>query len=462
MVAVLPLVGILISLMLTGTPHCRGVSDFSLKVMGLTELHLSLFSMIPTNGRTAEHDPAKTGIPTTKWSPHAQWALILNLNNLRIDLLGARSIFLKSQTNRFYRPELDILRFFAFFCVFLFHTANKQASNSRLGEITSAAEFSLSFAVSLFFMLSAFLITSLLEIELDQTGRVHVGAFYARRATRIWPLYYFFLLIWVAVGFLAPAWKMDGGYLAGWLLMVGNWYIILHASQFGFSAIIWSVNIEEQFYLFCPWVVTYFRRKGLIVMSVAGVVVSFATLFWMGHRQVFDDTSLRLNTFVEILYFSVGALIACLLRRRTFEMPLAGRLLSGIAGLSCWTAGTYFFDSRSQHPILSWWTPAAEYGLVCVGCIALFFGFYGLSVGKAGRPFVYLGKISYGLYLYHILFIAGIRSLSPNSGGPALKLGRFALALGLSVATAAASYAWFEKPILRLKERFTFVPSRSV
>lgn len=168
---------------------------------------------------------------------------------------------------------------------------------------------------------------------------------------------------------------MSVPYLASWLLMVGNWYIILHASGIGVLAIIWSVNIEEQFYLFCPWVVAYFRRRGLIAMSVAGVAISFATLFWMGHRHIFDDTSLRLNTLVEMMYFCVGALIASLVRRRTFAIPPAVRLVVFLAGLACWTAATFFFDSQAQHPTLSWWTPAAEYGLVCLGCIALFSAF---------------------------------------------------------------------------------------
>ncbi len=365
---------------------------------------------------------------------------------------------LTAPAQRFYRPELDILRFFAFLCVFIHHTVNRRNSG---GALASAAEDALSFAVSLFFLLSAFLITTLLELELERTGDLHVGAFYVRRIARIWPLYYFFLSIWVVIGLVLPEWRMTGGSIAAWVLMVGNWHIVLNGLQVPAVAIIWSVNVEEQFYLFCPWVVAIFRRRGLIAFSVATIGVSFATLFWMGLRHNFENTSLRLNTLVELQLFAVGTLAAIFVRRRELALPLAARAAFFLFGLGCWVFGTYSFDSRSAAAHFSWWSPAAEYALVTLGCVALFFSFYGAVVGRLGRPFVYLGKISYGLYLYHILFAAGIRAAFPQPGGAAAKIAKAALSLGLTVATAAASYAWLEKPFLRMKDRFTFVKSRA-
>ena len=366
-----------------------------------------------------------------------------------------------AQKKRYYRPELDVLRFFAFFCVFAHHTLNVKSLGGHFGAVATSVEVSLSFAVSLFFMLSAFLITTLLDLELECNGRIHVQAFYVRRTTRIWPLYYVFLCINLAIGMYLFSWRMSSSFVAAWLLMVGNWYMILQHAVLTPVTVLWSVNIEEQFYLFCPWIVAVFRRKGLIAFSMATITISMATLFWMGHRHIVDDNSLRFNTLVELQYFAVGTVVAILIRRRDLTVSPFVRATLFSLGFVCWISGTYFFDSRCQTAHLFWWSPASEYALVNLGCLAFFFSFYGLSLGKAMRPFIYLGKISYGLYLYHILFAVMVRGMFPDHDGVAYKLARVSLSLGLTIITASASYAWLEKPFLRLKERFTFVPSRA-
>lgn len=366
-----------------------------------------------------------------------------------------------AQSKRFYRPELDVLRFFAFFCVFTYHTLNVKSVGGSLRGVAAALEISLSFAVSLFFLLSAFLITTLLDKELEQTGRIHVRAFYVRRVTRIWPLYYFFLLVALVVSIHVSWWRISGSFVAAWVLMVGNWYIITAHAFLSPVTVLWSVNIEEQFYLFCPWVVAIFRRKGLIAFSVATIGISMATLFWLGYRRIFDDNSLRFNTLVELQYFAAGTLVAMRMKRRSLSLSALARVALFILGLVCWGGGTYFFDSQCQTSHQVWWSPASEYTLVNLGCLAFFFSVYGVTLGKTMRPFIYLGKISYGLYLYHILFAVMVRKMFPGHYNVEFKLVRAALSLGLTITTAAISYAWLERPFLRLKERFTFIASRA-
>src|SRR3954463_14084740 len=98
----------------------------------------------------------------------------------------------------FYRPELDALRFFAFFAVFVHHTLphdpTKYAAQHLPGFLAVVAGAG-AFGVDLFFLLSAYLITSLLLRERRQTGKIAVRAFYLRRILRIWPLYFFALLV---------------------------------------------------------------------------------------------------------------------------------------------------------------------------------------------------------------------------------------------------------------------------
>ena len=97
----------------------------------------------------------------------------------------------------FYHPELDILRFFAFFAVFLHHALPRQASFYIEAGVPAAvtqwiltAKHAGAFGVDLFFALSAFLITELLRREYEHRGTFGLGAFYVRRALRIWPLYF--------------------------------------------------------------------------------------------------------------------------------------------------------------------------------------------------------------------------------------------------------------------------------
>src|SRR5579863_4281789 len=110
-----------------------------------------------------------------------------------------------------YRPELDVLRFIAFFGVFLFHTAGypvdfyvRHHVPMFVAEVLNAAIASGKYGVDLFFALSSYLITDLLIRERDQFGSLDVRSFYVRRILRIWPLYYFILSVTLLVPFFDP------------------------------------------------------------------------------------------------------------------------------------------------------------------------------------------------------------------------------------------------------------------
>src|SRR5437660_1432973 len=101
----------------------------------------------------------------------------------------------KGKVERFYRPELDCLRFFAFFAVFVYHTLSGEpayyaARHVPLATLLASAASAGRFGVDLFFLLSAFLITELLVREQEQFGKLDLRSFYLRRILRIWPLYF--------------------------------------------------------------------------------------------------------------------------------------------------------------------------------------------------------------------------------------------------------------------------------
>jgi peptidoglycan/LPS O-acetylase OafA/YrhL len=162
---------------------------------------------------------------------------------------------------RFYRPELDVLRFLAFLLVFLCHTLPRSGDlrvNHLLkgfAPIFYAASEACRFGLSLFFVLSAFLICELLLRELEVSGSVRVKQFYIRRILRIWPLYYFGLALGV-VYVLLPGGDRAVIARVGWyVIFMGAWYVATLHSFTTPASVLWSVSVEEQFYLFVPWIV---------------------------------------------------------------------------------------------------------------------------------------------------------------------------------------------------------------
>ena len=153
-----------------------------------------------------------------------------------------------AQTGRYYLPELDSLRFFAFLAVFICHAFPHEASgypkalpgpivNWIAGTVCAGA-----FGVDLFFLLSSFLITSLLVREHRQTGRIDVPGFWIRRCLRIWPLYILFVVV---AGFLLPLWfpfipKLATCYAIGLATFTQNWVLSFYGVGVGSPTLIRS------------------------------------------------------------------------------------------------------------------------------------------------------------------------------------------------------------------------------
>ena len=356
----------------------------------------------------------------------------------------------------FYHPELDALRFFAFFLVFLGHS-DYNVFDPRWAPIQFVANLCYAVhgagfsGVALFFCLSAYLITELLLREQSKTGTIHVRAFYIRRILRVWPLYFFFLLALRPLVHRWLPWEQFGlRYTLSFLLLVGNWQCVLGGWPASVAAPLWSISIEEQFYLGWPLFVLRWRRH-LPVFAIAMLAVANLTrvsLIVSPHL----DTGLWCNTLARLDPFALGALLAYGLHGREIRMsgPLRGSL-AGLALLLLLMVGKYG-DHTSDRAILSYPTES-------LACALLLFAVLlprgAWQPGRAGRALLYLGRISYGLYVYHLLVIKLF--LEHTSFGFWV---RQPMALGVTVILAAISYAVMEEPFLRLKRRFTYVRSR--
>jgi peptidoglycan/LPS O-acetylase OafA/YrhL len=188
-----------------------------------------------------------------------------------------------ARTERFYRPELDALRFFAFLGVFVFHAAprtmdfyNAAGYPHWLSNVLIPAFGAGAYGVDLFFALSAYLITSLLLRERAATGAVDLRGFYLRRILRIWPLYLCFVAFAAVAAKVLPWQNLPMRYVVGYSLLAGNWVYAFYGLPASFATPLWTVSIEEQFYLAWPLALRKASLRIMATMAVALLVIANA------------------------------------------------------------------------------------------------------------------------------------------------------------------------------------------
>jgi peptidoglycan/LPS O-acetylase OafA/YrhL len=175
------------------------------------------------------------------------------------------------------------------------------------------------------------------------------------------------------------------------------------------------------------------------------------------------------NSFVQFQFFAAGTLLSIYLKGRVPQWPTALRLVAALAGIGCWLVASITFGVQADTPHSTVVQAPIGWALVLAGTLLLFLGMLGFPSKYLPRPIVYLGRISYGLYLFHeliywLIFSPGGAWLTRLSQLLRLVGARncvgTALAFCLTVLVAHTSYQIYEKPFLRLKSRFTIVPSR--
>lgn len=358
-----------------------------------------------------------------------------------------------------YRPELDVLRFWGFLMVYIDHAfpVNEGAPRwlEALWSITT-------FAVPFFFCLSAYLITELLTAEKCVTGSVNMKAFYVRRILRIWPLYFLALGVGFFVSRLQPEWTITVLGLVSYLLFVGNWY----SGKYGFlgSGIghLWSIPVEEQFYIIWPFLTCYLTRRRLGITCALAWVISQCVLLNLCHGQAVFKPTLWTNSIVHLQYFALGAGLSLFLRGATPRIRVRWRAALIASALALLFAANLVFGLGLYDESSSITTTYPQLLILGGAMMMIMVGFLGYEALAKQRFLRYLGKISYGLYVFHLpcLMIVGTifsRVLKSNS-----QLTAALIALPVTIAVASVSYRYLETPFLRMKERFEIVKSRAV
>jgi peptidoglycan/LPS O-acetylase OafA/YrhL len=379
---------------------------------------------------------------------------------------------------RFYLPQLDALRFFAFFSVFLLHTLpsivveNHAGWGRPLALVGSAIERSGENGVELFFLLSSFLITELLTGEKRQTGDIHLKKFYIRRVLRIWPLYYFMVLIGLAVQPLSPQYHLTFPLLLSYLFFVNNWHVMLHGFTWSPIYPLWTVSTEEQFYLIWPLAMRTLSRRALLRISALAIIV-VPLLAYSGKSYLWRTG--KTESVVLLLFFPLGGLLSMVLKKQPSPWPLRRMLGIFLLGLVCWLAGG--ICARETGGMIASSPSAALLGksIIGAGTVLIFLAFLRSNPTIWPKSIIYLGKISFGLYVYHVLVYDGVTAAAKWVGlgirtGPNHSIINLLISCGVilpatllgTIAIASLSYRFLERPFLLMKDRFAFVHSRNV
>jgi peptidoglycan/LPS O-acetylase OafA/YrhL len=374
----------------------------------------------------------------------------------------------KPSSQSFYRPELDVLRFAAFLGVFLYHAMPHDASAYEpagpFAPWLAAIFRSGSFGVDLFFALSAYLITTLLLREKEIRGSLDVKSFYLRRILRIWPLYFSFVAFAILLHWLGfRTQSLTVPYIAGYAALAGNWVYAAYGLPHSVAVPLWSLSIEEQFYLVWPLAVRTCSRRRMacvaIVLLIAGSCCTAALMFLAG--RTLPGYVLEYNTFVRLDPIALGILLALLFADNTPSISAIKR-----AGLFSLAAATWIivsryceFKVRSPANVLDNMVGRPAIALATIAILIATLGARGFLIN---RVTLYLGKISYGLYVIHAFGLLVAMKLLGQYRGPVGSVVVAFAGLFFTIVLAALSYRWLEAPFLSLKGRFTQVDSRRV
>jgi peptidoglycan/LPS O-acetylase OafA/YrhL len=363
-----------------------------------------------------------------------------------------------------YRPGLDGIRGLTVILIMLFHSF--VLWDAMYGRVVPGAFI----AVNMFFVLSGFLITSLLLTEHERKGKVSFGSFYQRRALRLLPALAFLLLVFTAyvmikhrnvIGEELAAVGWISIYASNWAQWAGKMNELYTSLSLGHT---WTLSVEEQFYLLWPLLIVLvllFRKRLTALMWLLAGGVVFVTLeraYFTArvhipagtHREAAASmlehnvgfrTDLRADTLL------LGALAAVILHHgwRTGRHTRIAGTIALVFLVVMW-----LFVQPDSRLMYAWGFTVVDIA-GAVLCVAVLDEAWRLGMVFRSGPAAWLGRMSYALYLWHLPVFVALTVDAPD-----LPIAvALVLAWGITFACALVSYYFVETPFLRLKVRLS-------
>ena len=353
-------------------------------------------------------------------------------------------------TNSIHLPGLNGLRAIAALSVMWGHVFQKDFGD------WGTSGFSLpvvSDGVTLFFVISGFLITYLLLNEQKTSRDISIPKFYMRRILRIWPIYYVYMIIalWVTSTWHDSNIWYYGFFAANipFILTAGIWPIVHY----------WSIGVEEQFYLFWPWLVklTHGKTKRLLTTAVI-ICVAWLACKWGLYLAYGTNTAYRFFSVTRFDCMMIGAIGAILyfMKSKLFIKILMNRTL----GVACFLLLLF-----SQPWIDVMPAPVRPQLIAVLSIVCIASQLANPVINLENRVCDFIGKISYGIYVIHPLLIFGLSTLYRRADiqlpATAATILIYCIITASTILVAWLSYKFFESPFLRLKNRFAIIQSQN-
>ncbi|MEI7460162.1 MAG: acyltransferase [Pirellula sp.] len=351
-----------------------------------------------------------------------------------------------------YMRQIDALRAFAVGGVLMCHYLGEHISILNWGGL----------GVRLFFVISGFLITGiLLNVRLEAGNAVSIPSvaaqFYARRALRIFPIFYATIFIAAILGMpnVRESFFWHVTYATNFWVAEHGWVNPV--------AHLWSLAVEEQFYLLWPWVILFTPKRWLATICVGSIGIGVTYRLIVVKLGGWLWSSVMLPGCLDSL--GAGALLAIILHDGTFSSKYVGRVLAVLAIVGA-------FLIFVVQPLLADSITGKTLNVMNDTWFAMIFVWmvHACAVGVTGfpgqllliPPILYIGRISYGIYVLHQFVPAGLKQLAdfclvPYPTDPWLLT---IIYTTITIALASLSWRFFEKPLNDLKRYFPYVKAR--
>ncbi len=356
-----------------------------------------------------------------------------------------------------YYPQLDSVRGLSFLAIFFFHAVHPQPADTWLGKLFMFYYQQLPLAIDVFFILSSFLLTWLGIKEQQKQQKVSLAKFFQRRILRIWPLY--FLLLTISFFVLSPLAARNGYPMTMpdpfyYYFFVANFY---HAEHVFFLQILWTISVEEQFYVFLGFMMRFFFNYLRIIFTLL-IISSLAFSVY----TILAGAGSYFHTLTYCVDFAMGGLAALMYTSRSalviWTEKLSGAKLAMFYSWPVIQLTIFFFIQQfAETPFLDLLNRFLFIVYLSLLLVEQLGNERRTRALERSRFLILTGRISFGLYCFHGITITAFEQIIRQSGTVISSWLLIPVIFAFNFSVAFLSYRFFEAPFLRLKDKLRMI-----